>query len=217
MTINPQIIAKNYPQKANDLLSSSDIVANENPFTKFAAKKENVPPDCSMINQSTSTSQPSTGIATVASKNTVTETLHTAKSHDMRNATLVAEKPSRNTALKNDLHKSKKSTDDNIKKNASNASNPQHQLAEKPAGKAKLSKAAQATRDKWQKEAKKVGGPNARIIVSKADAKMLIFQTLHDSFCPMTIILIYNVSRRECTCIAQNFIANANTCNVPTH
>jgi hypothetical protein len=46
----------------------------------------------------------------------------------------------------------------------------------------------------WQLAAEKVGGPNARIVVKKAEAKPLIFDLLYDAFRPMNITQIHNVS-----------------------
>ena len=40
---------------------------------------------------------------------------------------------------------------------------------------------------KWQAEAERLGGPNARVVVSKPEAKKLIFDKLHNEFTPMNI------------------------------
>jgi hypothetical protein len=66
--------------------------------------------------------------------------------------------------------------------------------ASKNAAKAPPSKEALAIHRKWQAEAEKHGGPDARIVVSKPAAKKLIFDMLHDSFRPMNITEIYQVS-----------------------
>ena len=58
----------------------------------------------------------------------------------------------------------------------------------------KPSKAALAIHQKWQADAKKLGGD--RIIVSKLEAKKKIFSLLKDSFRPMNITEIYQVSGR---------------------
>lgn len=50
------------------------------------------------------------------------------------------------------------------------------------------------THRKWQEAAEAMGGPGARIVVSKPDAKKLIFDLLYDEFCPMNITDIYKVS-----------------------
>ena len=59
----------------------------------------------------------------------------------------------------------------------------------KPAAKpaAKLSKSAMESHRKWQAEAEKQGGPNAKIVVSKPEAKKIIFEKLYDEFTPMNI------------------------------
>lgn len=46
---------------------------------------------------------------------------------------------------------------------------------------------------KWLEAAQAIGGKDARIIVSKPSAKKLIFDFLHDAFCPMNITQIYKV------------------------
>lgn len=51
----------------------------------------------------------------------------------------------------------------------------------------KLSKSAMESHRKWQAEAEKQGGPNAKIVVNKPDAKKLIFDKLHDEFAPSNI------------------------------
>lgn len=55
------------------------------------------------------------------------------------------------------------------------------------------SKEALAIHRKWQLEADKLGG--GKIEVSKPKAKKLIFDMMHDSFRPMNITEIYQVSR----------------------
>jgi hypothetical protein len=49
----------------------------------------------------------------------------------------------------------------------------------------------------WQATAESMGGPNARIIVSKPEAKKLIFDVLHDAFAPMNITELHSVRRRR--------------------
>jgi hypothetical protein len=48
--------------------------------------------------------------------------------------------------------------------------------------------------------AEKAGGPDARIVVKKADAKPLIFDVLYNAFRPMNITHIYNVSSDVLSC-----------------
>lgn len=50
-----------------------------------------------------------------------------------------------------------------------------------------ISKSAIEAHRKWQAEAEKLGGPDARVVVSKPDAKKLIFNKLHNEFAPMNI------------------------------
>lgn len=63
------------------------------------------------------------------------------------------------------------------------ATNDQSKKAPKPA--AKLSKNAMLCHRKWQAEAEKQGGPNAKIVVSKPEAKKIIYQKLQEG--PMNI------------------------------
>jgi len=51
------------------------------------------------------------------------------------------------------------------------------------------SKHALAIHQKWQEAAKKLGGE--RIVVSKPDAKKIIFDMMKDSFCPMNITQVF--------------------------
>jgi hypothetical protein len=57
----------------------------------------------------------------------------------------------------------------------------------------KPSKQALAVHRKWQEAAEAVGGPQARIVVSKAAAKKIIFDFLNDAFRPMNITQIHKV------------------------
>jgi hypothetical protein len=50
-----------------------------------------------------------------------------------------------------------------------------------------ISKSAIEAHRKWQAEAEKLGGPDVRVVVSKPDAKKLIFDKLHNEFAPMNI------------------------------
>ncbi|GKY96953.1 hypothetical protein MPSEU_000654300 [Mayamaea pseudoterrestris] len=59
--------------------------------------------------------------------------------------------------------------------------------AKKAAAKAPVSKKQLDMHRQWQATAESLGGPNARIIVNKNDAKKLIFDVLHDAFAPMNI------------------------------
>ena len=56
-----------------------------------------------------------------------------------------------------------------------------------------VSKGAIAAHKKWQDDATKLGGPNAKIVVKKLDAKQLIFDLLYEAFRPMNITQIYEV------------------------
>jgi hypothetical protein len=58
----------------------------------------------------------------------------------------------------------------------------------------KPTKAQLEIHKQWRDAAEKMGG--AKIVVNKMDAKKIIFDYLSDSFQPMTITQIYNVSRR---------------------
>jgi hypothetical protein len=60
-------------------------------------------------------------------------------------------------------------------------------------GKSQPSKSAMDMHRKWQEAAEAVGGAGARIVVSKPAAKKLIFDKLHDAFCPMNITQIHSV------------------------
>jgi hypothetical protein len=57
----------------------------------------------------------------------------------------------------------------------------------------KPSKQMLETHRKWQEMAELMGGIGARIVVSKHEAKKLIYDELFDSFCPMNITDIYKV------------------------
>ncbi len=50
-----------------------------------------------------------------------------------------------------------------------------------------MSKSAIEAHRKWQTEAERLGGPNARVVVSKPEAKKLIFDKLYNEFVPMNI------------------------------
>jgi len=58
----------------------------------------------------------------------------------------------------------------------------------------KLSKSSISIRKKWQEEAIKKGGKDAKIIISQAQAQPIVFNLLRDSFRPMNITTIYEVS-----------------------
>jgi hypothetical protein len=60
--------------------------------------------------------------------------------------------------------------------------------------KAKPSKAHLEMHRKWQEAAETMGGPDARIVLSKPDAKKIIYNYLYDAFRPFTITQIYDVS-----------------------
>ena len=62
-----------------------------------------------------------------------------------------------------------------------------------PPKKKEASKEALAIHRKWQAEAVKLGGPEAKIVVSKGAAKKLIFDMMYDAFRPMNITEIYQV------------------------
>ena len=57
----------------------------------------------------------------------------------------------------------------------------------------KPSKEALAMHRKWQEQAEAHGGKDARIVVSKPEAKRLIFDLLHDAFRPLNITQIHKV------------------------
>jgi hypothetical protein len=63
-----------------------------------------------------------------------------------------------------------------------------------PAQNVKPSKQALALHRKWQEAAETMGGPNARIVVSKPAAKQIIVDLLTDAFRPMNITQIHKVS-----------------------
>lgn len=56
--------------------------------------------------------------------------------------------------------------------------------------KAKPSKQQMAKHAEWQAEAEKHAGKGARLVMDKATAQKMVFETLHDSFAPMTITQI---------------------------
>jgi len=60
-----------------------------------------------------------------------------------------------------------------------------NQAAAKPAS--KISEKAMFYHRKWQAEAEKQGGPNAKIVVSKPEAKRIIFEKLASKGAPMNI------------------------------
>lgn len=55
------------------------------------------------------------------------------------------------------------------------------------------SKQALAMHEKWRKQAEEMGGKGARIVVSKPEAKKLIFDLLYEAFRPMNITQIHKV------------------------
>jgi hypothetical protein len=79
--------------------------------------------------------------------------------------------------------------------------------ANKAAAKTKppVSKKQLEMHQQWQATAESMGGPNARIIVSKSDAKKLIFDALHDAFAPMNITDLHRVRiARNGRCITRS-------------
>lgn len=64
----------------------------------------------------------------------------------------------------------------------------------KTKAKSKPSKQFLELHRKWQAAAEKAGGPSARIVVDKNDAKKLIFDLLYDKFRPMNITQVNTVS-----------------------
>ena len=97
-------------------------------------------------------------------------TLYLAKAKTApANATLWAKKAAKGESKKESKKAAKASKDDGAKKPAA------------------MSKKTLETHAKWQAEAERLGGPSAKIVVSKADAKKLVFDALHDSFKPMNI------------------------------
>jgi hypothetical protein len=65
--------------------------------------------------------------------------------------------------------------------------------AKAPAASNKPSKVALTLHRKWQEAAEAIGGPQARIVVSKPAAKKIIFDYLNDAFRPMNITQIHKV------------------------
>lgn len=63
------------------------------------------------------------------------------------------------------------------------------------------------THRKWQETAEALGGPGSRIIVSKPEAKKLVYAELYDAFRPMNITDIYKVRLRH---ISRRFTESAN-------
>ena len=61
--------------------------------------------------------------------------------------------------------------------------------------KKEVSKDALAVHQRWQNEAEKMGGPGVKIVVSKAVAKPMIFNMMHDSFRPMNITEIHHMGK----------------------
>ena len=61
---------------------------------------------------------------------------------------------------------------------------------------AKPSASALAMHRKWQEAAEAMGGPDARIVVSKPAAKKLVFDMLQDAFRPMNITMIHKVNEK---------------------
>lgn len=53
-----------------------------------------------------------------------------------------------------------------------------------------ISKSSIAQHKKWQDEAVKFGGPNARLVLNKPDAKKVIFDMLYDELCAMNIVKV---------------------------
>ncbi len=58
----------------------------------------------------------------------------------------------------------------------------------------KLSKSSLSIRKKWQREAVKRGGQNAKIVISQSQGMPIICNHLRNSFSPMNITSIYEVS-----------------------
>ena len=72
----------------------------------------------------------------------------------------------------------------------------------------KPSKQMLETHRKWQEAAEAMGGPGSRIVVSKPEAKKLIYEELYDEFRPMNITDIYKVSLINRFIIAMQTFAN---------
>jgi hypothetical protein len=76
------------------------------------------------------------------------------------------------------------------------------------------SKEALALHKKWLEEAEALGGPGARIIVSKPAAKEKILETMFDAFRPMNITEIFQVSRQSSTFnLSSKYTAPTKTAN----
>lgn len=65
---------------------------------------------------------------------------------------------------------------------------------------AKPSQEVLALHRKWQEQAVALGGKDARLVVSKPEAKRLIFQLLQEAFRPMNITQIHKVSHKSGAC-----------------
>ena len=59
----------------------------------------------------------------------------------------------------------------------------------------KLSKTSKSIHKKWQMEAEAKGGKGAKIVLGQTEAKKLIYDLLYESFRPMNITSIYEVSK----------------------
>jgi hypothetical protein len=62
-------------------------------------------------------------------------------------------------------------------------------------GTSRPSKQLIALHRKWQDAAESMGGPEARIVVSKPMAKKLVFDLMYDAFRPMNITDIHKVTK----------------------
>lgn len=67
------------------------------------------------------------------------------------------------------------------------------------------SKVALDMHKRWQQQAEKMGGREARIVVEKSKAKKIIFDLLHDAFAPMNITQIHSVRRLLCELKSRTF------------
>lgn len=61
-----------------------------------------------------------------------------------------------------------------------------------------LSKTSSSIHKKWQKEAEAKGGKGTKIVLRQSEGKKLICDLLKDSFRPMNITSIYEVSVNHC-------------------
>lgn len=94
------------------------------------------------------------------------------------------------------------------KKQTSITPTPAKETTKSSKSKEKNSAILQKKHAEWQKAAVKAGGPGARIIVDKKQAKKMIFDLLYDAMKPMNITQIHTVRRKESYCLFTLFVSN---------